>query len=122
MAEDKKGFTIKEGVMVTDDVVAGIAGLAATETEGVHSLAGNLTHEMVSKAGGNRLQKAVKIGTDATGELLVTISMIMDYGYEIPKVCKMAQEKVKNSIENMTGLTVGNVDIRVANVAVGTNA
>ena len=68
MAEDRKSFVIKEsengGVNITDEVVAIIAGLAATEVEGVSSLAGNLTNEVISKAGMNKLSKGVKIITE----------------------------------------------------------
>ena len=64
MAEDRKSFVIKEsengGVNITDEVVAIIAGLAATEVEGVSSLAGNLTNEVISKAGMNKLSKGVR--------------------------------------------------------------
>ena len=53
MAEDRKTFKIKDGhlgeVKIADEVVAIIAGLAATEVEGVSSMAGNITNELVSK-------------------------------------------------------------------------
>ena len=77
MAEDRKSFVIKEsengGVNITDEVVAIIAGLAATEVEGVSSLAGNLTNEVISKAGMNKLSKGVKIITEEENKMVVSL-------------------------------------------------
>ena len=114
MAEDRKSFVIKEsengGVNITDEVVAIIAGLAATEVEGVSSLAGNLTNEVISKAGMNKLSKGVKIITEEENKVAVRLGVNISYGYEIPKICQQVQDKVKNAIENMVGLEVISVD------------
>ncbi len=122
MADDRKSFLIKEdingGVNITDEVVAIIAGLAATEVEGVSSLAGNLTNEVISKAGMNKLSKGVKIVTDEDNQLSVRLSINISYGYEIPKICSQVQEKVKTAIETMVGMEVVNVDIKIAAVSV----
>ena len=122
MADDRKSFLIKEdingGVNITDEVVAIIAGLAATEVEGVSSLAGSLTNEVISKAGMNKLSKGVKIVTDEDNQLSVRLSINISYGYEIPKICSQVQEKVKTAIETMVGMEVVNVDIKIASVSV----
>lgn len=122
MADDRKSFLIKEdingGVNITDEVVAIIAGLAATEVEGVSSLAGNLTNEVISKAGMNKLSKGVKIVTDEDNQLSVRLSINISYGYEIPRICSQVQEKVKTAIETMVGMEVVNVDIKIAAVSV----
>ena len=102
-------------VQIADEVVAIIAGLAATEVEGVDSMAGNITNEWVSKLGMKNLSKGVKV--DVTEEhVSVDLSLTMRYGYSIPAVCEKVQEKVKTAIENMTGLSVLDVNIRVAGV------
>lgn len=120
MAEDRKSFTIKEdengGVSVADEVVAIIAGLAATEVEGVSSLVGNMTNATISKAGMNKLSKGVRISVQEDEKIAVRISLNMDYGYEIPKICEQVQDKVKSAVENMTGLEVVSVDIKIASV------
>ncbi len=125
MAEDRKNFTIKEDatgfVNIADEVVAIIAGLAATEVDGVASIGGNLTNEVISKTGMNKLSKGIRILSSGEGTMDVKVSVNIKYGYEIPKVSKLVQEKVKNAIENMTGLTVNNVDIRIASVNVANN-
>lgn len=122
MADSRKTFKIKEDhlgeVKIADEVVAIIAGLAANEVEGVASLVGNLTNEVISKAGANKLAKGVKVLSVDDGKLAVRMSVNISFGYEIPKICQQIQEKVKSSIENMTGLEVASVDIKIAAVSV----
>ena len=102
-------------VKIADDVVAIIAGLAATEVEGVTSMAGNITNELVCKLGVKNLSKGVRIEVDGD-EISVTLAINISYGYNIPEVSKAVQEKVKSTIEMMTGLTVANIDIRIVDV------
>ena len=102
-------------VMIADEVVAMIAGLAATEVSGVDSMAGNITNELVGKLGMKNLSKGVKV--DVTEEhVSVDLSLNIKYGYDIPEVGEKVQEKVKSAIENMTGLVVLDVNIRIAGV------
>ena len=102
-------------VQIADEVVAIIAGLAATEVEGVASMAGNITNELISKLGMKNLSKGVKV--DVTEEhVSVDLSLNIKYGYNIPEVSEKVQEKVKSAIENMTGLTVLDVNIKIAGV------
>ena len=119
MAEDRKIFKIKEDhlgeVRIADEVVAIIAGLAATEVEGVASMAGNITNELVSRLGMKNLSKGVRV------EVLedcveVEVALNIAYGYAIPEVSAKVQEKVKSAVENMTGLEVADVNIKVAGV------
>lgn len=102
-------------VQIADEVVAIIAGLAATEVEGVDSMAGNITNELVGKLGMKNLSKGVKV--DVTEEhVSVDLSLNIKFGYNIPEVSEKVQDKVKTAIENMTGLTVLDVNIRIAGV------
>ena len=119
--EDRgNSYTIHENVnigevRVADEVVAIIAGLAATEVEGVESMAGDITNELVSKLGMKNLSKGVKINV---GEESVAVDLALNikYGSEIPAVSKKVQEKVKSAIETMTGLEVSEVNIKIAGV------
>ena len=102
-------------VQIADEVVAIIAGLAATEVEGVDSMAGNIANELVGKLGMKTLSKGVKV--DVTEEhVSVDISLNVKYGYKIPDVCEKVQERVKTAIENMTGLMVLDVNVKIAGV------
>lgn len=122
MAEDRKGFKIKEDklgeVKIADEVVAIIAGLASTEVEGVSSMAGNITNELVSRLGMKNLSKGIRV--DVTdGIVRVDVALNIAYGYAIPDVSAKVQEKVKTAIENMTGLEVSCVNVRIASVDMG---
>ena len=102
-------------VRIADEVVAIIAGLAATEVDVVDSMACNITNELVGKLGMNNLSKGVKV--DVTDEhVSVDLSLNIKYGYNIPDVSERVQDRVKSAIENMTGLTVLDVNIRIAGV------
>lgn len=103
-------------VQIADEVVAIIAGLAATEVEGVSKMAGNITNELVSKLGMKNLSKGVKVTvTEAT--VSVDLALELEFGYSIPTVSALVQERVKSAIETMTGLTVDEVNIRIAGVS-----
>ena len=117
---EKEIHTIQEDnrigeVQIADEVVAIIAGLAATEVEGVASMAGNITNELVGKLGMKNLSKGVRVEV-LEGTVSVELALHMKYGYNIPAVSAKVQEKVKTAIENMTGLSVSDVNIRIAGV------
>ena len=103
-------------VKIADEVVAMIAGLAATEVEGVDSMAGNITNELVGKLGMKNLNRGVKIRVD-DDHVSVELSLNMKYGYSIPDVSEKVQERVRTAIETMTGLTVLEVNIKIAGVS-----
>lgn len=102
-------------VQIADEVVASIAALAATEVKGVAATSGNVTNELAGKLGKKNLSKGVKVlvNPDAVS---VDMALTLDYGYGIPETAKQVQEKVKLAIENMTGLQVKEVNIRIAGV------
>ncbi len=117
MADDRKAYTIEEGVIVVDEVVACIAGLAATEVEGVTSLGGNLTYDAISKAGASRLAKGVKVIPGEGEAVAVRLVLHIAFGYSIPTICAQVQDKVKTTVETMTGLTVSSVDLKISAVS-----
>ena len=124
MSETNRTFQIKADdsgeVRVSEEVVAIIAGLAATEVEGVSSMAGNITNEIVSKLGMKNLSKGIFVEV-LDEEIKVDVALNIAYGYAIPDISTKVQEKVKSSIENMTGLTVAVVNVRVASVDMNDN-
>lgn len=102
-------------VQIADEVVAIIAGLAATEVDGVDSMAGNITNELVGKLGMKNLSKGVKV--DVTEDhVSVDLSLNLTYGYNIPEVSEAVQDRVKSAIENMTGLSVLDINIKISGV------
>ena len=115
MAEDRRGLKIKEDglgeVQIAEEVITIIAGLAATEVEGVCSMGGNITKELVSRLGMKNLSKGVRIEVDEEDKVQVYVTINIAYGYGIPEVSRNVQEKIKSAIENMTGLEVSGVNV-----------
>jgi len=102
-------------VQIAYEVVAIIAGLAATEVEGVVSMAGNITNDIVGKLGMKNLSRGVKVEV-LEGVVSVRLALNIRYGYSIPETSQKVQEKVKAAIENMTGLEVADVNISITDV------
>ena len=121
MAKDERNtYTIQNDpnmgeVKIADEVVAIIAALAATEVEGVASMAGNITNELISKLGMKNLSKGVKVDV-LEGVVTVALALNMKYDYSIVETSTKVQERVKSAIETMTGLEVADVNIKVAGV------
>ncbi|MGN0361849.1 MAG: Asp23/Gls24 family envelope stress response protein [Bilifractor sp.] len=104
-------------VQIADEVIATIAALAATEIEGVACLGGGITHAKASRAGARALSKGVRIELQEK-IIRVQIIIIMRFGYNIPDTTRKVQEKIKSTLETMTGFEVADVDVSVADVQV----
>ncbi len=113
LQEDEKIGTVK----IADDVVAMIAALAATEVDGVAAMAGNITNEVLSRVGVKSLNKGARVNV-SNKKVKVELAITMEYGYNIPATCQRVQNKVKSAIENMTGLEVLDVNIRITGINV----
>ena len=103
-------------VKIADDVVAMIAGLAATEVQGVAAMAGNISNELMNKMGVKNLARGVKV--EVSGKRVkAELALVIEYGYNIPAISQRVQEKVKSMVENMAGLEVADINIRIAGVS-----
>ena len=120
--EVKNDYTIqlqndRGEIIIADEVIAVITGLAAMEVEGVASMAGNPTRELISKIGIKTLSKGVTV--DVLEDVAtINATLNLKYGYNIKDVSAKVQEKVKVAVENMTGLQVADVNICVAGIEV----
>lgn len=121
MEEEKKAtLTIRDDegigfIQIADDVVSNIAGLAATEADGVARLSGNVPNELIAKLGKKSLSKGIRV-TYADNTFTVDVSVIVKFGFNIVEVSRAVQEKVIQALLTMTGLTVSKVNVRVAGV------
>ncbi|WP_353892380.1 Asp23/Gls24 family envelope stress response protein [Proteinivorax hydrogeniformans] len=102
-------------VKIADEVVAVIAGIAATDIEGVAGMSGGVAGGIAEMLGRKNLSKGVKVNVGET-ETTIDIYIVVDYGVKITEVSKNIQEQVKQSVENMTGLNVLEVNIHVQGV------
>lgn len=119
---DKNSYVLQEDenlgtVKIADDVVAMIAALAATEVEGVAAMSGNMTNELLSRVGVKNMAKGTRVEV-LQKKVKVDLAITIEYGFNIPATCQRVQTKVKNAVENMTGLEVNDVNIRIAGINV----
>ena len=119
MAQEKKVSTVADigTVKIADDVVAMIAAFAALDVEGVASLPGDVTREQISKGGMKKIAKSVHVDVTREG-VKAELSIIVEYGFNIPTTSNRVQKRVKNAIEEMTGLAVIDVDIHIAGISI----
>lgn len=102
-------------IRIANEVVATIAGLAATEVEGVTAMSGGLGGGIAEMLGRKNLTRGVKVEVGER-EAAVDLNIIVDFGTRIPEVAKRVQENVKRSIESMTGLAVVEVNVHIQGV------
>ena len=118
--EEKNTYVLQDdenigAVQIADDVVSMIASLAVHEVEGVEACAENMATELMGKVGIKSAIKGAKVDIFEK-RVAVDVFVNIEYGYNIPVTCGKVQEKVKSAIENMTGLGVTDVNVRVAAV------
>jgi len=107
---------IKYGtVKIANDVVSIIAGLAATEVDGVAGMSGGITRDITEMLGMKSLSKGVKVEVGEK-EAAIDLFIIVEYGMKISEVARNVQENVKNKVETMTGLRVVEVNVNVQGV------
>jgi len=116
MGEERKLPSELGAIRIADEVVSIIAGLAATEVDGVASMSGGIAGGIAEALGRKNLSKGVKVEVGEE-EAAVDLFLIVRYGSRIPDVAWSVQENVKKAIENMTGLKVVRVNVHVQGVS-----
>ena len=119
MADSKEYWTSASdqgSVRISEDVIASIAAIAASETEGVGNLYSGIGTNVAEFLGKKSLAKGVKVVFH--GDLVeVEVSLLAQYGYSICEVSKNVQSAVRSSIQSMTGMRTSAVNINVGGVS-----
>ena len=120
MENQRNTYTIYDNtelgeVQISDDVLSVIAAMASMEVDGVVSMSGNITSELVSKLGMKKLSKGVSVDV-SENSVMVDLSIILRMNENILDISKKVQDKVKSTIENMTGMKVENVNVNISSV------
>lgn len=109
--QQKSGF-----IRISDDVVATVAGIAALETPGITAMSGGMSEGLAKRLSGKNAQRGVSVEVGQL-EAAIDLRVIVNYGSKIQDVCYHLQNNVKEAIENMTGLRVVEVNVKVEGVA-----
>ena len=105
-----------DGIKIANDVVAVIAGVAISEVPGVASMAGGFAGGITEVLSGKKnLSKGIKVDADEK-DVKIDVNIIVEYGSRIPDIAFEIQNRVKKSVENMTGLKVSEVNVHVQGV------
>ena len=105
-----------DGIKIANDVIAVIAGVAVSEVQGVASMSGGFAGGITEVLSGKKnLSKGIKVDSDEK-EVKIDVNIIVEYGTRIPDVAFEIQNRVKKSVENMTGLKVSEVNVHVQGV------
>lgn len=108
--------TEQEGIQISNDVIAVIAGVAVSEVSGVAGMAGGFAGGITEVFSGKKnLAKGIKVDTTET-EAKIDVNIIVEYGTRIPDVAFEIQNRVKKAVESMTGLKVEEVNVHVQGV------
>ena len=102
-------------IIISEDVICTIAGIAATEVEGVESMAGSIVGGIVEMIGKKNTGKGVKVEIEEN-IATVEIHFVAKYGVKLTEVCWEIQEKVKKAIESMCGMIVEKVNVFVESI------
>ena len=120
MAENKEYFTqeMENGsIQISEDVVASVTGMAVLEVEGVCGLSSTIGTDIAEMLGMKTLSKGVRLSSTEAGTLRIDCDVVAKFGQNIFELAKNVQENVKSSVESVTGLNVGEVNVTVCGIA-----
>ena len=120
MAEKNEYFTqkLENGTLqISEDVVASVAAAAVLEVEGVCGLSSSISTDIAEMLGMKTLSKGVRLSSTEAGALRIDCDVVAKFGQNIFELAKNVQENVKSSVESVTGLTVGEVNVAVCGIA-----
>jgi len=112
---DKPNSSEKGIIKISEEVVAIIAGIAATDVDGVVGMSGGIAGGIAQLLGRNSLAKGVKVSINR-GEAVIDIFVIVFFGVRIPVVAFKIQETVKKSVEALTGIRVKAANVHIQGV------
>lgn len=102
-------------IRIADDVVAVITSIATLDTEGISGMSGGIAEGIARRVSGRQVHKGVQVNVNDQ-EAIIDLRVIVQYGSKIDEVCRNVQLNVKEAVENMTGLYVVEVNVRVEGV------
>lgn len=107
-------------IKISEDVIASIASIAATDTDGISgmhssSLKGDLAN-ILGKSKKTVSTKGVRVTLGDKDDVTLDLSLTIRFGVSVAETARTVQDNVKNSVESMTGLKVVAVNVCVGAV------
>lgn len=119
MEMENKPHEIRGEIKINEDVIATIVAMALAEVRGIKpATGGSFIEELAEKFGKRPAPRGVKVEVEE-GEVSVDLSLTVEYGMRIPNLVLEVQEKIKNTIEEMTGYKVREVNVTVQGIHLG---
>lgn len=115
MAEAKPSPGV--GLKFSSEVIETIAGISASEIDGIIGMSGGVVDGFTERLGRKNLTKGVSVEV-GEHEVAVDLKVIVEYGRNVPEIYQEVVQAVKKAIQNMTGLTVVEVNMYVEGVAI----
>jgi uncharacterized alkaline shock family protein YloU len=103
-------------IRISADVITVIAHTVASEIEGVAGMNANIAENISSVLGRKNPTKGVKVEIDGK-DVTIDFYILVEYGARIPEVAWRIQEKVKSTVESMTGMNVTAINIHVQGIS-----
>lgn len=114
---DNSGYTDTGSLKISEDVLAAIAGNAAKEIKGVAGLSMRPTPETIGLFHKKGTEKAIKLEVK-DGEAIIDIYVTLYNGIKIPETSELIQSRVKETIQNMTGMAVSKVNVHISGLVI----
>lgn len=121
MTEMISNQTRDDKIRISEDVIATIAGIAASEVENLASMNGGIVDGITGILGRKNLGKGIKVEVNGN-DVVVDLSITVEYGCKIHEVAREIQERVRIAVENMTGMRALEININVLGISVGKDA
>jgi uncharacterized alkaline shock family protein YloU len=118
MAENQTLEMTQDGlgkIEIAPEVIEVIAGIAASEINGVATMRGNFAAGVVERLGKKSYGKGIRVDL-ANNEIKIDVYCVLTYGVSIPKVAQQIQDNIRQALFNMTGLETNEVNVHVVNV------
>ena len=119
MSEIKEYITQEQengAIHISQDVIATIAAVAATEVDGVYALAGGQSGEFSDRFSKKSIAKGIRLSLDENDGICIECSVIAQYGHSVFELAKNVQNSVFSAVESVTGLKVGSVEVNVCGI------
>lgn len=102
-------------IEIAPEVIEVIAGIAASEVDGVAQMRGSFATGVVERLGKKNHGKGIRVELAEDG-IKVDVYCLMKFGVSIPTVAQKVQDNIRQALLNMTALEVEEVNIHIVGV------